>query len=351
VLPLTEPLRDSRLLIAIPTFDRALRLRATLEALAPQLTVNTFVLVIDNHSEDDTPVVCEEFRARFPHNVAVRRNSVNVGACPNTMKCFEAADDGWLWILPDDDEILPNAVTLITSAIQRHRNAAFINFSTSLLTAHGVTRSQETISRGIDDFLAACDSFGNILFLTATIYNCIALKGVLRTAYHSLNTFAPQVAVQLTSLTKDGAIAVQTNVSIANWGTRVEWSNIAVSDGVAGLLKYVPSAAGRRSLNCLIEREFPFAARSRSRLSAALNAVAEGPSTLSDRIAKCGNVTAFTGRYRLHLVLLLLLQWLDKAHLGRGIRAVRASLDKLRGHKIRGTNDGAFEHFEQCDRL
>jgi glycosyltransferase involved in cell wall biosynthesis len=339
------------LLIAIPTYNRAARLHDTLTALAQQLTPHISVLIIDNHSTDHTPTVCEEFRSRYPQHVKVSRNKINVGACPNIMKCFEAAEDGWLWVLPDDDKISPDALGLVQSTVRRQPAAAFINFSTSLLSTHGVNRSQEAVFSGQDDFLEKCDSFGNILFLTATIYNCAAVKDILRTAYLSLNTFAPQVAVQLATLAKCDATAVQSDVKIADWGARVEWSNQAVSDGVVGLLKLVPTMNGRRNLSRLIEKEFPFAARSRSRLSAAFNAAADGPATLSDRIAKCGVITAFTGKYRFHLVLLLTLQLLDCAHFGQSIRFVRSALDRLRKRNARSGNDGALAEFEKCTRL
>ncbi|MGB8853812.1 MAG: glycosyltransferase family A protein [Pirellulales bacterium] len=350
-MPDAAAVKSTQLLIAIPTFNRAPRLRDTLEALAPQLTPEVSVLLLDNHSTDDTPRICEAFRSRFPNNVTVSRNNANVGVLPNVMKCFEAAQAGWLWPLPDDDEILPDAISLATSVIERHPTAVFVNFSTSLLKAHGIDRDQEIIFSSLDDFLARCDSFGNTLFLTATFYNCEAVRKELRTAYLTLHTFAPHVAIQLLALAKPNAIAVQSDVRIANWGTNVEWSNKAVSDGMTGLLRLVSSANGRHNLNQLIEKEFPFSARSRSRLSAAFNAAADGPAALSDRIAKCGTITAFTGRYRLHLVLLLVLQLLDTVYIGQGICFVRSVLDRLRKRKVRSANGGALADFENCERL
>lgn len=339
----------AHVLIAIPTYNRAAALRDTLNTLAPQLDQGVFVLIIDNCSTDETPVVCEEFRSCFPQNARVLRNTVNIGACPNIMRCFETGDHGWLWVLPDDDIVAPNAVTLIREHASQHPTASFINFSTSLLSAQNATRTRDTVVNGLDGLLSACDSFGNLLFLAATVYNVSRIRDVIRPAYNSIPTFAPQVAVQLLALAAANNTAILAASPIAEWSGQVEWDRRAVANGLTNMLAYAPSVTGRRRLFQLIEREFPFSAS--HPMLAGLNALVDGERALSDRIIRCGIICGYTGKYTFHSVFLLILRGLLRLRLDVPLRALRALIDRQRRYFRDAAKGGSVTNWHECDRL
>lgn len=110
------------LTIAIPTFNRAHRLRVALEAVLPQtskLGDTVEVVVSDNASEDDTRAVVETFQAT--HAVSYFRNSANLGPIRNIVRLTtELASGRFVWVLGDDDLVHPTAVQRVVSAIEEH---------------------------------------------------------------------------------------------------------------------------------------------------------------------------------------------------------------------------------------
>jgi abequosyltransferase len=115
-----EPHRTQPLLsIAIPTYNRASCLRLLLENLAPQLIgeQRVEVIVSDNASTDDTATVVTQFqRAGLPLNYV--RNSGNLGADANILQCFSLAFGKYVWVVGDDDVIVPGALSQVLDLLQ-----------------------------------------------------------------------------------------------------------------------------------------------------------------------------------------------------------------------------------------
>ncbi|AXC11513.1 putative glycosyltransferase [Acidisarcina polymorpha] len=107
----TEPFL---LTIAIPTYNRSLYLARLLESLVPQLNGESRVelIISDNASPDETPATMEEFRLR---GLVFRgiRNHENIGAEANFVQCFTQASGRYVWIVGDDDVILPRGVEVV----------------------------------------------------------------------------------------------------------------------------------------------------------------------------------------------------------------------------------------------
>lgn len=102
------------LTIAIPTFNRAICLRESLSSLFDQLVAqpNVELIVSDNASTDKTPAVIEEFEKRGL-KLRYLRNEVNVGPDANFLQCFEQARGKYLWLLGDDDVVVPGGLEKI----------------------------------------------------------------------------------------------------------------------------------------------------------------------------------------------------------------------------------------------
>jgi len=60
--------------------------------------------VLDNHSSDETPEVCERFRARFA-DLHVIRHPMNIGANPNYLRAVELSRAPYTWVVADDDDL------------------------------------------------------------------------------------------------------------------------------------------------------------------------------------------------------------------------------------------------------
>jgi abequosyltransferase len=107
------------LTIAIPTYNRAKKLHGLLSNLFVQLADQPAVelIVSDNASSDETPAVIEEFEKR---GLKLRhlRNEVNVGLDGNFLRCFMQSRGKYLWILGDDDIVVPGGMGKILSMLQ-----------------------------------------------------------------------------------------------------------------------------------------------------------------------------------------------------------------------------------------
>jgi hypothetical protein len=118
--------------ICIPTYNRANRLRVMLQALLPQVVNQASkveVLISDNASMDRTIDRVDE--AKSVHPLRYSRNASNLGAIANILKLTtELARGEFVWVLGDDDLLLPNALSMVLDTLQAQSNldAIYFNF-------------------------------------------------------------------------------------------------------------------------------------------------------------------------------------------------------------------------------
>jgi abequosyltransferase len=99
------------LTIAIPTYNRSRYLARLLDSLIPQLQqeIRVEVIISDNASPDNTSAVLEEYARRGLRFLSLR-NETNLGPDGNILNCFLRASGRYLWIVGDDDVLLPGSV-------------------------------------------------------------------------------------------------------------------------------------------------------------------------------------------------------------------------------------------------
>ncbi len=128
--------------ICIPTFNRGRFLAELLECLLPQLApqsayaASVELLVSDNHSTDNTPSLVEQFQRR---GLPVRyvRNQANLGADANFLRCLSLAQGVYVWVLGDDDLVMPGAVAALLSLLAQ--GEATGGFDLAYLSSFGFT--------------------------------------------------------------------------------------------------------------------------------------------------------------------------------------------------------------------
>ena len=100
-------------------FDGALR--AVLQQITPALAPDVEVLVLDNASPDDTQAVLGRVRADFP-GVPLNsfRHPENVGADANFIEAVHRSRGEFVYLLSDDDILLPGAVAKLLELIRAH---------------------------------------------------------------------------------------------------------------------------------------------------------------------------------------------------------------------------------------
>jgi glycosyltransferase involved in cell wall biosynthesis len=108
------------LTIAIPTYNRAEYLRLCLDHIFRQVSgwkELIEIIISDNCSTDDTPLVVESYRGGG-HEFRYVRNEENIGADGNFAQCFALATGKYVLLFGDDDILLNGAITRIVEVLK-----------------------------------------------------------------------------------------------------------------------------------------------------------------------------------------------------------------------------------------
>lgn len=100
---------DKLLSICIPTYKRAANIKVQMERLCrldKKIMDKCEILISDNCSPDNTKEVVDSFKNKFEFNY--NRNAENLGFDGNFLYIYTHAVGKYIWILGDDDYILPD---------------------------------------------------------------------------------------------------------------------------------------------------------------------------------------------------------------------------------------------------
>lgn len=109
------------LTIAIPTYNGAKTIGNALNVLLSQVTDEVEIIISDNCSTDETPIVINEFLLKYPF-IRVLHNEKNVGADGNFLRCIRSAKGKYMMLLSDDDILIENSVDRIIRFLKKNRN-------------------------------------------------------------------------------------------------------------------------------------------------------------------------------------------------------------------------------------
>lgn len=121
-----------KLSVCIPTFNRAGHLTNCLEALRvsrERAGIEVEVCVSDNASTDGTRAAVEAAQKRMP--VTYRRNDSNLGIARNIVDAAGMASGEFVWILGDDDLVLPHALATLAGLIDANPRADYFFVNSS----------------------------------------------------------------------------------------------------------------------------------------------------------------------------------------------------------------------------
>jgi len=106
--------------LCIPTYNRAAILARTLEAIAPEVSDDTEIVVSDNCSSDATPEVIARFSARFPH-FRTARQPATLKAIENVAASMLLARGRYSYTLSDDDRPYMASLRAAVSVMEADR--------------------------------------------------------------------------------------------------------------------------------------------------------------------------------------------------------------------------------------
>lgn len=119
----TEPFL---LTICIPTYNRAAHLANCLNSIILCNLQSDFkfqVCVSDNNSNDETENVIRHAQSII--DIKYHRNACNLGVARNFLNVVSMADGDFVWLIGDDDLLMPNAIAEIYHLISMHPSVDF----------------------------------------------------------------------------------------------------------------------------------------------------------------------------------------------------------------------------------
>ncbi|WP_221091165.1 glycosyltransferase family 2 protein [Deinococcus aquaedulcis] len=124
-------LRSPLLSLCIPTYNRAGLLRQMLQSILNDLAAmpharGVEIVIANNASSDDTRSVISDFQQRYPE-VAwnIHHHAVSVGA-DNVQIVTDYARGEFVWILSDDDLLLPGAISRLMAELNPETDAVVV---------------------------------------------------------------------------------------------------------------------------------------------------------------------------------------------------------------------------------
>lgn len=112
------------LTIAIPTYNRARYLNLCLERIVEEIKSLSEdqhrlikIYVADNGSSDKTSEIVSLYQREYAENFESARNCNNMGMDFNFTRCYEQAKTPYVWLVGDDDIILPGGLKKVLDVL------------------------------------------------------------------------------------------------------------------------------------------------------------------------------------------------------------------------------------------
>jgi glycosyltransferase involved in cell wall biosynthesis len=115
-----------KLSVCIPTYNRAVHLRNCLQSIASNRGASAAdfeVCVSDNCSTDDTAEVVRRAQQDVP--IRYHRNASNLGIPRNFLNVVRMAEGEFVWLVGDDDLLLPHALQELAALVAAHPGVDF----------------------------------------------------------------------------------------------------------------------------------------------------------------------------------------------------------------------------------
>lgn len=132
--------QNKNLSICIPTYNRKNELIRLLRSIEnSQYKKLAEIVICDNNSNYDIVTELQyNFPSEFLEKCRIISNVINIGAPGNIKNTFLHCTSKYMWLIGDDDEILPDSIDLIYNDINRYPNCAFFKYSIKSKSFNGI---------------------------------------------------------------------------------------------------------------------------------------------------------------------------------------------------------------------
>lgn len=184
------------LTIGIPTYNRKHQLIRLLKSIQAEKSTDKYSIIISdncsNYSVEET--IDTVFSGEFRNTITVKRRDVNGGGDYNISTLFENCNTSLLWLIGDDDEILPGAINRVIENHEKYPDIPVFKYATQ----SAMKFTEDIRMKNVNDF-ARCHKngylYGAIIFMSNNIYNIKMVKpyfsDCLYYGYCSVSHFLP----------------------------------------------------------------------------------------------------------------------------------------------------------------
>lgn len=217
---------NGKLTIGIPTYNREKQLENQLKNILKQdLSGLEEILIIDNNSDYDVEGLIVSLNCS---KIRLVRNQFNIKMSTNMEMPFLYCKTEWLWLLSDDDEVLPNSINTVLNQIEiSSPNIGMIKFAIDRPSS----MQKETIVNTLEEYI---DYYynekpirrGDLVFISTNLYNVKNLKKHIGSAFEYSYTYIGFLVPVLQALSEN---------------------NIGVKFSSVPVVKYLPPREGNYS--------------------------------------------------------------------------------------------------------
>ncbi|WP_061216127.1 glycosyltransferase family 2 protein [Leptospira santarosai] len=125
--------------ICIPTFNRARHLSNCLNSIVlneDKENISYEICISNNCSTDETEEVVSSLKNELP--IRYQKNETNIGVARNVLKVVEMASGDYIWLIGDDDLLLPGALKGLSNLILEHPKIEYFYINSFHLTTEFV---------------------------------------------------------------------------------------------------------------------------------------------------------------------------------------------------------------------
>lgn len=145
--------------ICIPTYNRANLLEKAIASALSQTLSEIEIVVVDNHSEDDTQDVVARIK---DDRVRYHRNEKNIGMVANFNKCLKLAKGKYINILHSDDHLEPEIVEYESQFLEQNQQVGMV-YTAYCLDHELSKRKKRILPHEKDRIFAGTEQFDSLI--------------------------------------------------------------------------------------------------------------------------------------------------------------------------------------------
>lgn len=185
---------EEGLSIIIPTYNREKKLCRLLDSIFREdISLITEIVIVDNNSDYD---ITKTLNSYSKGKIRIVRNPFNVGMASNIMSTFGHCKTKWMWLISDDDLVLPNSILNVVNRIKQNQDVSYLKFSTEGTGKLGLERNftANNLEELIDYYLKEKPiRRGNLVFVSNGVFNLDLLSPYLIYGYEFSYTYIPHL--------------------------------------------------------------------------------------------------------------------------------------------------------------